>query len=619
MRNLIITNNVAAGDGGALYLQSNNSPTIINVIFSDNFASEEGGAIFVESSNGLSISNSLFINNQGLGGGAIHTNFVRVLNVTNSTFYNNRGGNGDSIFTSRNNDDRPTIVNNIFADNSGIERTQIAQTNPNTNLTISNNIINGSFPTIGNNNITGENNITNEEPIFVDPENNDFRLQTNSPGIDAGDNEPIDLEEDIIGNPRIFNDIIDIGAYEYGVLMSINDVTVEEGDEGTTNAEFVVTVEDTLGEPPTEEITVNYAVVGDTAVVEEDYTLTEGTLTFSAGESIQRINVPIVADERIEGDNTFFVELSGVTGNAEIADSRGVGIITNDDPRREITISDAEVEEGDEGETTLEFTLSLDSAYVEDITVDYNLIENLAIPGEDYTDAEGTVTFAPGETEQTISVDILADSAAEGDETFFVQLDNPSNSATIEDDRATGTIINDDDATELFRFRNTTLDSGTYIFVGEAERGFILNDENLSETFALDGVPEGEEPENANPAFNASTEEQDGLIPFFRLESLTRPGTFLFVSTAEYEFIFDDPIQQEQWKKQGFADEEETQDIPEFYLLDGSADTGTTFNRFQNLQNGTFLYAGPGETEAIDNDPNLSNVFVNQGVAFKSL
>ena len=100
---------------------------------------------------------------------------------------------------------------------------------------------------------------------------------------------------------------------------------------------------------------------------------------------------------------------------------------------------------------------------------------------------------------------------------------------------------------------------------------------------------------------------------------MTRPGTFLFVSTAEYEFIFDDPVQQEQWKKQGFADEEETQDIPEFYLLDGSADTGTTFNRFQNLQNGTFLYAGPGETEAIDNDPNLSNVFVNQGVAFKSL
>ena len=55
------------------------------------------------------------------------------------------------------------------------------------------------------------------------------------------------------------------------------------------------------------------------------------------------------------------------------------------------------------------------------------------------------------------------------------------------------------------------------------------------------------------------------------------------------------------------------------YLLDGSADRGVEFNRFQNTQNGTFLYAGPGETETIENDPNLSDIFVNQGVAFESL
>ena len=169
---------------------------------------------------------------------------------------------------------------------------------------------------------------------------------------------------------------------------------------------------------------------------------------------------------------------------------------------------------------------------------------------------------------------------------------------------------------ELFRFRNTTFNTGTYVFVGEAERDFILNDENLSNTFALDGRTEDG---TINPAFTASTVDGDNLIPFFRLESLTRLGTFLFVSTAEYDFIFDDPVQQEQWKKQGFADETETVDIPEFYLLDSSVNTGIQFNRFQNLQNNTFLYAGPGETKIITDNPDLNNLFTNQGDAFESL
>ena len=169
---------------------------------------------------------------------------------------------------------------------------------------------------------------------------------------------------------------------------------------------------------------------------------------------------------------------------------------------------------------------------------------------------------------------------------------------------------------DLFRFRNTSFDTGTYIFVGEAEKEAILADENLRNTFSLDGV---QEDCTVNPAFTASTVDGEGLNPFYRLESLTVLGTFLFVSTAEYEFIFNDPIQSEQWKKQGFADESKTEDIPEFYLRDGSADSGTVFNRFQNKQNGTFLYAGGGEIDAIENNPDLANLFENQDVAFRSL
>ena len=189
------------------------------------------------------------------------------------------------------------------------------------------------------------------------------------------------------------------------------------------------------------------------------------------------------------------------------------------------------------------------------------------------------------------------------------------------DDTFSVTVESDDEPSartiELFRFRNKTFNTGTYIFVGEAERDFILNDENLSNIFSLDGVAEDG---TVNPAFTANTVNGEGLIPFFRLESLSTPGTFVFVSTDEYDAIFaEDSNQSEQWKKQGFADEAQTQDIPEFYLRDGSADSGVVFNRFQNQENGTFLYAGGAEIDAIEDNPDLKSLFKNQGVAFKSM
>jgi hypothetical protein len=174
----------------------------------------------------------------------------------------------------------------------------------------------------------------------------------------------------------------------------------------------------------------------------------------------------------------------------------------------------------------------------------------------------------------------------------------------------------DSETIELFRFRNTSFESGTYVFVGAAEKDAILADEDLSNTFALDGQ---QEDGTVNPAFTASTTAVgDESIPFYRLKSLDVPGTFLFVSTEEYETIFaEDSDQRDKWEKEGL--DGEGNDIAEFYLLDGSADRGVEFNRFQNNQNNTFLYAGPEETQTIENDPNLSSLFINQGIAFESL
>ena len=163
---------------------------------------------------------------------------------------------------------------------------------------------------------------------------------------------------------------------------------------------------------------------------------------------------------------------------------------------------------------------------------------------------------------------------------------------------------------DLFRFRNTTFSTGTYIFVGEDERDDIQNDSALSQSFELEG--------DGNTAFKASTIEGDDLLPFYRIRNLETEGTYSFVSTEEYSAIFDENSDQnDKWEQEGLDSSGE--DIPEFYLYGVGAGVGTEFHRFQNNDNGTFLFAGPEETADINNDPNLSATFTDQGVAFEAL
>ncbi len=170
--------------------------------------------------------------------------------------------------------------------------------------------------------------------------------------------------------------------------------------------------------------------------------------------------------------------------------------------------------------------------------------------------------------------------------------------------------LSEPETIDLYRFRNTGFNTGTYLFVGQNERNSITNNPQFNQTFELEGA--------GNLAFTASTIEGDNLSPFFRLRSLATEGTFLLVGTEEYNAIFaEDSDQRELWIPEGF--DEQGVDIPEFYLFGAGSGEGEAFNRFQNNENGTFLFAGPSETADILNDPNLSETFTNQGVAFESL
>jgi len=108
--------------------------------------------------------------------------------------------------------------------------------------------------------------------------------------------------------------------------LSINDVSVAEGNSGSAPATFTVT----LSSPSGQTVTVSYATGNGTATTPFDYTAVSGTLTFAPGETSKPISVPINGDTRFEGDETFFVNLTN-PNNATISDPQGQGTITNDD------------------------------------------------------------------------------------------------------------------------------------------------------------------------------------------------------------------------------------------------------------------------------------------------
>ncbi len=108
--------------------------------------------------------------------------------------------------------------------------------------------------------------------------------------------------------------------------VSINDVTITEGNAGTQIATF--TVSRTGG---TAAFAVNFATVNNSALSGSDYVATAGTLSFGSGVNTQTVSVTINGDTTVEPTETFFVNLSAATGGATISDSQGVGAITNDD------------------------------------------------------------------------------------------------------------------------------------------------------------------------------------------------------------------------------------------------------------------------------------------------
>ncbi len=227
--------------------------------------------------------------------------------------------------------------------------------------------------------------------------------------------------------------------------VSVGDVSVKEGDTGTTQLDFVVS----LSQPQTSTVTVDYKTGDGTASKTSDYDSKTGSVTFAPGELTKTVSIIVNGDTLSEANETVFVDLSNSRGGPTLGKSRGVGTILDDDALPLYSIADAKVSEGNLGVKKLTFTASLSAPSGQVVTVKYATSDltagsSSATAGTDYIAKTGTVTFQPGQLTQTFDILVNGDTTIESNEDFSVDLSAGVNANPGTKVKATGTIINDD-------------------------------------------------------------------------------------------------------------------------------------------------------------------------------
>lgn len=253
-------------------------------------------------------------------------------------------------------------------------------------------------------------------------------FESNSPFLVTNDNN---FETDVFAS----------GPQATGLLVS--DVTVTEGDTGTTNAVFTITLS---GPPAAGNVTATATTFNGTALSTNDYQFTSVPLTFTPGETSKTVTVPVIGDTVFEQNETFTLELRNVSG-ANVVNGVGTCTIIENEGQPTVSVNDIMVTEGDSGTTNATFTVSLSNTSNNSISFGFGLTNGTALEEEDFLGVGGGALIPAGATSTTITVPIIGDTISEGNETFFINIADASN-ATISDNQGVATIADDESPTK---------------------------------------------------------------------------------------------------------------------------------------------------------------------------
>ena len=305
-------------------------------------------------------------------------------------------------------------------------------------------------------------------------------------------------------------------------------MTVTEGNSGTTNATFTVT----LSAASTQTVTVQYSTQNNTATAPADYTAaTNQTLTFSPGTTSKPLTIAVVGDTLVEPDETFFVNLSNPT-NATISVAQARGTITNDDSAgtvKDIVVVSGQTKAveggaGARGQIKLIFSRKSDSLLP--LPVSLGITFTTVTPGEsitfgnpasagdfllsprpDGTDAKNAIfvtkkiQFPAGATDVEYILNVKANDGAEGLEGFQVKI--------LTDDK-----VNTTDRWDHFPAPNSPTFAGNAVTAYIVDGIVLYAKDNSNAQLKDDPLPAG------NPGIHANDVNQGGIGDCFLMSTL---------------------------------------------------------------------------------------------------
>jgi CSLREA domain-containing protein len=458
---LVITNTVVSGnsaerEGGGIVI-SGAMANLTDSVVSNNNGGTGGGGIYILEGTLTFVSGSISNNNAGGmsgSGGGVYAN-VSTLTFIDSTIANNSSaGVGGGIYTARYQccaQNSLTFINSAVTGNlSSVSGGGIYfawGTLTLVNSTISGNRSAQSWPYPfylfrgGGGIYLGLGTINLYNTTIV----NNSVFYNDGGGLAAADGTTVNIKNSIlagnsdaspVGNgptPDCAGTIISQG---YNLIQSLSGCTIT----GTTTGNITET-DPILG------------TLQDNGGATFTHALLPGSPAIDAGNPTgctDDAGLPLITDQRRLGRL--------VDGNGDNAAICDIGAFEFG-AQTPLSISDAALTEGDTGNTSATFTVTLLAAITQTVTVDFATADNTATANADYLSVSGSLTFTPGITTQVITVPVQGEVLYELDETFFVNLSNATN-ATVVDSQGVGTIRNNDVPTISISINDTTVPEG---------------------------------------------------------------------------------------------------------------------------------------------------------------